>query len=260
MKEIKYTNDNKKVNVIAKVNNSDYIVREVFIVDGKEIASGENFVVSSVHDAPVVSWKEKHLKEMEERYESERKTIDRNLDTLRKSYNIQKDRLSGLSSYLRKVTDENVFKAFELVSDVLTGKIEWVVKEQYSSYEVIKFEDLKITYDGTLKLMSLFGDDTGDFSLRLNQYRDGSGSGWETVHLFKDKKSAMAKFTELLNGEKQLSDTTYETAKKYGIKISKEKLKAYKDYKINNIKTSMERAKQGIEADKKKIKEIEAIK
>ena len=57
-REIKYTSDGKKVAVIGRLNNQEQIVQEVFVVDGSEIPSGEHFVVKSLHDVPVLSWKE----------------------------------------------------------------------------------------------------------------------------------------------------------------------------------------------------------
>ena len=69
---IKYTDDNKKVKVIGKLNNTDWIVQEIYI-DGKtEVPSGEQFVTKSLHEKPLQSWKEKNLKELEERYEKDR--------------------------------------------------------------------------------------------------------------------------------------------------------------------------------------------
>ena len=58
--DFKYLTDGRKVIVVGKLNNQDTIVQEIFVTkDGSEIPSGENFVVKSLHDEPVESWKKK---------------------------------------------------------------------------------------------------------------------------------------------------------------------------------------------------------
>ena len=70
MSELKYLSDGRKVSVIGKINKTEYIVQEVFITEsGDEIPSGENFTAKSLHDAPVLSWKENEAKKVESRYE-----------------------------------------------------------------------------------------------------------------------------------------------------------------------------------------------
>ena len=67
--KIKYTTDGKKVVVLGNLNSQEKIVQEVFVVDGSEIPSGEHFIVKSLHDATAISWKEKRLQEIEEKYD-----------------------------------------------------------------------------------------------------------------------------------------------------------------------------------------------
>lgn len=65
MSDYKYTDDGKKVAVIGKLNAEQTIVQEVFVSQGQEFPSGENFVVKSLHDKPAESWKAKSLRELE---------------------------------------------------------------------------------------------------------------------------------------------------------------------------------------------------
>ena len=60
----------------------------MFIVDGNEIPSGENFVVKSLHDAPAVSWKQKEIEKRDNAYEVAKKDNDAELLRLR---NIRKN-------------------------------------------------------------------------------------------------------------------------------------------------------------------------
>ena len=85
--EIKYTTDGKKVKVIGSLNNQQKIVQEIFITnDGSEIPSGENFVVTSLHEAPVESWKEKKLRELETNFDSTRRKLENDLKILEENY------------------------------------------------------------------------------------------------------------------------------------------------------------------------------
>jgi 23S rRNA C2498 (ribose-2'-O)-methylase RlmM len=69
MNELKYTSDGKKVSVIGKINQTEFIVQEIFVTEsGDEIPSGENFTAKSLHDKPVISWKEKRIYEYELKY------------------------------------------------------------------------------------------------------------------------------------------------------------------------------------------------
>ena len=67
---IKYTSDGKKVAIVGKLNAQETIVQEVFVSGESEIPSGENFIVKSLHDNPVVSWKEKKTQEIEDNYKA----------------------------------------------------------------------------------------------------------------------------------------------------------------------------------------------
>jgi hypothetical protein len=55
MENVKYTSDGKKVVIIGNLNSQEKIVQEIFIINGQEVPSGENFVVKSLHDFPAIS-------------------------------------------------------------------------------------------------------------------------------------------------------------------------------------------------------------
>jgi hypothetical protein len=66
--DTKYLSDGRKVVVVGKLNSQETIVQEIFCnKEGSEIPSGENFVVKSLHDSPVESWKNKEEKKLEKR-------------------------------------------------------------------------------------------------------------------------------------------------------------------------------------------------
>ncbi len=56
----KFLTDGRKVAVLGKLNNAEYIVQEIFVTPaGEEIPSGENFTAKSLHDAPIESYHKK---------------------------------------------------------------------------------------------------------------------------------------------------------------------------------------------------------
>ncbi len=61
------------------------IVQEIFISNGNEIPSGENFVVKSLHDAPAVSWKENDLKKLDQLIKENKEVSNRACESLEKS-------------------------------------------------------------------------------------------------------------------------------------------------------------------------------
>lgn len=138
-REIKFTTDGKKVVVIGSLNSQEKIVQEIFIVDGSEIPSGEHFVVKSLHDAPAVSWKEKNLKELDDRYEKLRRQYDTDIDMLNK-------KLRNESSVLRLKLEQQIKLGGKLPNsnlsrliDFLSGNITHVVIDTYSGIKVSPF-------------------------------------------------------------------------------------------------------------------------
>lgn len=200
MMDIKYTNDGKKVLVVGKLNNQETIVQEIFVSGEQEIPSGENFVVKSLHDAPAVSWKEKQLKILEERYDRDYKVWDAKINDmnfrLRQQYDKQKLKLKSLVEFEKNAVPEQLQTLF----DFLNGEIRYVFIESTFEPLISSVDDNKMfmmnTFDGKypedLKLISVFGRSGGDLSYRINNYSDGSGS-WTTIHPAKTYDEALEK-------------------------------------------------------------------
>lgn len=169
MSDIKFTSDGKKVVVVEKLNNLETIVQEIFIQDGNEIPSGENFVVKSLHDAPAISWKEKTLKELEERFERERakyqELISRDLKSYKEKTNALSEKLKYMAAALKNVSEDS----FSMLIDFICGNITHVVvKRPYYLPEFLTIEEFNKSemYENRLRLISLFGNDDGTFSYK----------------------------------------------------------------------------------------------
>lgn len=182
MTDIKYTSDGKKVLVVGKLNAEQTIVQEIFVSAGQEIPSGENFVVKSLHDAPAESWKEKNLRELEQRYETSRKKWEDDIEQQGHRLKMIRDKAKHHADALFKFVDKADSESLTLLKKVMSGQITHIYVGGYSP-EILEWdggiceeerEYGRVEIKG-IKLLSLYGYSDGDLEYRLHTYRDGSG-------------------------------------------------------------------------------------
>jgi len=174
----KYTDDGKKVIVIAPLNAKETIVQEIFVSAGQEIPSGENFVAKNLHDSPAVSWKEKNLADMEKRYEIRKAEIKRETEHINRRYNAaQKEASAFIKERLHWRKNIKV-EALDTLYKFLNDEITHVVKTGWD-YAILPFKPALSSdddYREDLRLISLFGNSEGHLDWKLNYYKDGSGN------------------------------------------------------------------------------------
>jgi hypothetical protein len=231
-KELKYTSDGKKVVVVGSLNSQEKIVQEIFMVDGSEIPSGEHFTVKSLHDSPVVSWKESELKKLEERFERERKNYLLDIEKNEKQYIEKTKELRAKINYIAKVLKNANESSFTTLVDFITGEIGWIVISGYDP-EIVNFKDFNQMYEDKLRLFSLFGKDDGSFTYAVGQYYDYSG-GSKEFFPFKNYDDAFSKFKDILLS-KGVDDRSIKIAEKYKISFPREKVEEYKKKKIDSF-------------------------
>jgi hypothetical protein len=227
MSEIKFTTDGKKVIIVGKLNSQETIVQEIFISEsGAEIPSGENFVVRSLHDAPVESWKEKNLRELEIRYESERKSWEKKIEDLnnrlRKQQKHIEAHIESIGAHLRESQPES----FDLICGLLGGRLNVAVINEYGKFTISELTSSFFSNEYGFRLISLFGRNNGDMQMKLNRYSDGSG-GWDEVKFFESEQQAKDWIISEINSKPVISRYSIETAEKYGLEIDPKKLEAY---------------------------------
>lgn len=232
-KQIRYTDDGKKVVVVGKLNNQETIVQEIFVSDsGNEIPSGENFVVKSLHEQPVKSWKEKNLENIEKEYNKKDTEYRNELKRLEDSYRTQRDLLRAKLEYAGKVLKTVSPKSFDTFVNYLTGKITHILYIRYGGVEIIEMKDTKEVFtdwnDKPLKLVTIYGKDNGDLQYRINYYHDGSGRD-EEIYPFTSYEEAFEKAEKTINGLDRYYEDTIKSANKLGIKLDETKLKAFYD-------------------------------
>jgi len=260
--DIKYTNDGKKVAVLGKLNSQESIVQEIFVVNGNEIPSGENFVVSSLHDAPAKSWKQKELERLEERYEKDSKDYENRINEIKSRYNNLKSQLQAKIDYAGKVLKQLSPESFKDLENFLTGKINYVVV--LSKWDVPQlltldeFHNISEYSQEKLRLISLYGQDDGSLSFQRHSYSDGSGMGATEFKIFETYDEAFQEFKNIILTLKA-SDKIIEICKKYKIELSKEQIKEYKDSKKKYLNKYIQEEKQKIEGYEKSILEIESF-
>lgn len=247
----KYLSDGRKVVIVGKLNNQETIVQEIFVTnDGVEVPSGENFVVKSLHDEPVVSYKEKEAKVAEERF----KTAQNNTKECEQEYRRAKGKLRGIADILRsskKLAALLPEAELETFTMFLTGTIEYLVVDGYGRVkppikmidEIICWENHYGNYNyDYIKLVSALGKSNGEIEYRIHQYNDDSGSSTR-AYPFVNKEDAMAHIkagAEAKIQKKGLSQESYEECIDMGIIFSGELTKQHKESRIKNIKSSIE--------------------
>lgn len=200
MTDIKFTDDGKKVLVVGKLNAQQTIVQEIFVSAGQEIPSGENFVVKSLHDAPAESWKEKNLRELEARYEKDKKALQQEIDHQHARLSNIKLKAKLQADALFKFAENSNSDQLDLLKKVVSGQITHVYISGYSP-AIFEWDGGKQTYETErdygretikgIKLLSVYGYADGDLEYRQHTYRDGSG-GSEQVFPVTSYQDALA--------------------------------------------------------------------
>lgn len=186
MSNIKFTADGKKVSIIGKLNQAEWIVQEVFVTkEGAEIPAGENFVVKSLLDAPAESWKEKSLRELEERYEASKNRLEREREAMERKLSdaiaLSKVKANALFAFSRNSDSEQL----NILVRFMSGEITHFFDAQGCA--ILTFDEAVTEHDyhrrsiEGLKLISLFGSSNGDLQYRLHNYSDGSGGSREVI-------------------------------------------------------------------------------
>lgn len=268
--EIKFTTDGRKVVVIGNLNSQEKIVQEIFIVNGNEIPSGENFVVKALHDSPAVSWKESKLKELEARYEIDKKEWDTKIERLNTDKRSAYDSLSARVKWLRNVAkeprDEEFKKVINQIGDFLSDSEKWVFAKNYSEWHLEKFNEegcnnLLDRFEGSygrkrfdeMRLLSLFGRSDGSLVFRINDYSDGSGSDKDVV-FFKSKEEALIFIQIEFDNEQKYNDSNLKIAEKFNLKLNEDKLNAYNDEKRSSIERQVKELQSKIDELQIKLK------
>ena len=225
MSQFKFTTDGKKVITVGKLNAQETIVQEVFVSEsGAEIPSGENFVVKSLHEEPVKSWKEKNLEDLEKRYDSVRRDLESKIQEVSKRIRLEQDKCAQFVKSLSVAREKTNEDLLQKVSDILAGKYTHaVVDKTYNQPKIMTLEQALVARDehrGILRALSLsiplFSFSEDKITINRNSYSDGSGS-WSPVDFFYSEQDAANFVADILNKKEVYSKEDIEFFHKYGI-------------------------------------------
>ena len=267
--EYKYTKDGKKVAVISKLNNEEWIVQEIFVSNGKEYPAGENFVERTLLDEPAETYQSRRAKEAEESLEK----LKCQMELLEKESRIKRrkrDAVKLINQALEKYQDMD-FGQLDTLFAFLAGEITHLVISRYSDYRIVSLVDGIEAVDNHgswqsldgLRMVSLFGcreycerykdDRTLRLDWKINEYRDSSGS-WREFWPCSSHEEAVQKLDELLAGEKDVCEKLIELKKKY--KLANPTKKKIKEYYARCVESKKEYVASAKTALKEKEKEL----
>lgn len=188
--DIKYTTDGRKVVVIDRVNATQYIVQEIFIVDGNETPGGERFVVSSVADTPGETWRKREQRKLQEQCATAKETLLALNKKVRAAQQKASVRAEALVDFVQNSDDEQL----QTLKDFFAGNITHFFIEQYGKPVIVTWDDDAIyqlgdwggrgrasPYVEGIKLITLMGTSKGQLNWRINRYHDGSGNYYTVV-------------------------------------------------------------------------------
>lgn len=246
--QTKYTNDGKKVGIVGKLNAEQTIVQEIFITEsGQEIPSGENFVVTSLHDQPVKKWStfyEDRCKQAEKEYEYKLKLIEENNSRLYKQLQRYKDNIDKL----RDRSPEDFAGFLEQASSLFDPKNKWVVVKDYGRWIVKEFE-------------SLF---YGDYSISIKVYLTGleaklyittNDDYFKDFSFFETKEDAVNYVREKISSFEKITESDIEISKKLGFDIPSALIDDFKTRRLEEKQKQLKEAMDRVAAIEKEIQE-----
>jgi len=258
----KYTTDGKKVVIIGNLNSKEIIVQEIFISDGAEIPSGEQFIVKSLHDAPVESWKDKKLRELEERYKSRKSVIARETGAMEKRYHKSKIELTELIKHSGFCAGYLNDKAVSTFLSFLKGEITHVARFSYWKYEIVSLTDAIVRddeYGKELKLISLYGRSEGDFEWKINHYSDGSGGSTTIVPCTSFEQATLAIQKKIANQIKArgVTEQMIEAKEKHGLTIpTRVQMRDFYQKGVENKAAQIEKEEVGLNKSRSELAEL----
>jgi len=273
--DTKYTTDGKKVVVIGKLNAQETIVQEIFVIGESEIPSGEHFVTKSLHDAPAVSWKEKKIKEIDATLASKETRLEELRQKTDRAIAVLSSKLNMIEQTAKNINED----AFRMASDVMAGRIKYVVKGSYS-IGLMTFEEFEESirqandygrFEG-FRLLSLYGkyspegytlqdweSPKGNLAWQLHSYSDGSG-GRNPVYLFVEKADALAKVKELVEAASsaQYSEDHVKILRSLDLPLDSEKLAKFEASRLSSAQAVLKEAEERFQKAKEALAKVQS--
>lgn len=253
---MKYLSDGHAVEVVAKLPMDRGFVVDPCVEDtetGEPVLLGELMIVDDVYDKPPVEWIDRDI-------------IDRNMKLHQAEENLRliREELRLAEVERKRIVDKlKQVPALRRIEDFLDGKITHVVSKQYGRVHVMTAEELVDEEDRQYrrkplryKLMTLFGEESGNLSFRINQYRDGSGHSDYVAHPCCSEEEARQVAGRLIDEQLQDPRGNYvaesiESADRIGHPVPDSVREALQTKRV-------EREREAVENARKQLKDAEA--
>ena len=267
---IKYTTDGKKVVVIGDLNQSEKIVQEIFVTeDGCEIPLGERFVVESLLDSPSVSWKEKSLKELEQKYESQKKYWDEQINKLNSEKKIVSSQLRQIVNNIKSnIKNDSLINVINGIESFLCADKMYILADDYRKFIIKEFNAESDSFFASryenhygrkefdsLRLVSIWGKSDGNLCWKIGEYSDYSGRFNEFL-FFKSEQECIDKIQEIVDSTSQYGERELIAEKEFGIKLDDSKVKIYLNSLSKSKEDRLNCLKRDCELLEKEISEI----
>jgi hypothetical protein len=239
MSEIKYTKDGKKVVVIGNLNAKESIVQEIYVNGESEIPMGENFIVQTLLDNPLKSWKASNIEQQELYYSKKEDELERLNNSIRKEIPATREYLKSIIKH-RGIESED----FDLLVDFMSGSITHLAFTQWGNYEIKDIKKAMGDCDYSPKMLTIFGmnEDRFSFQYNLNHYSDGSGGG-EIIIPCRSYEHALKTLTDAviksIGDSGEIDHYQFKAIDKYDIKVSKERMKEHHKSIIKKTKDTL---------------------
>ena len=248
MSDYKYTTDGRKVVVIGKLNNTEYIVQEIFVSQGQEMPGGENFVVKGLLDAPAKSWKQKEC----EIWATEYDRLSASLEAIRNTERFESQFTREVARRLASYTD---IDAINQLLAFLNNEIEYVVEgTKIHTFHARISQKSDYGRWENLKLLTLFGDSRCGLQWQINRYSDGSG--WNTTEVYPATSLDDAKhyLEEKIKAKVKVNDADIKAMEQYDLKYpSKRQLREYQQAITKTKKDAILATEKKLTALKKEL-------
>jgi hypothetical protein len=160
-----------------------------------------------------------------------------------------------------------IYNELDILFKFLDKKIKYVLVYTYHGYDILTLEDALKSKDnsfkGDIKLVTLFGSSEGNLQYKINQYRDGSGSGNDNVWFFETENEAKEYMIKKLEEDVVFGKVDYwsiseciKMKEKYDIKsdIFDKRIEGLREIKHKNEMERIQKLENEIELIKKEMK------
>lgn len=260
---MKYLFNGQAVDLVSELPDGRGFVVDQFVEDeetGEPVLSGAMHIVDKVFDKPPVGYIHKIVREAEE-----------NLSEVLSRVEEAKKDLRVTVSERKKLFDKfEQIPALRRLEAFIDGKITHVVSRQYGHIyitpigEVICDSDREYRHNPKrMKLMTLYGEQPGNLSFRINKYKDGSGSDASEYEAFLCCSEEEAKQQAGLLIEEQLAEEkgyyreeAVKAADKIGHPVADSIRESVRMKQVEKKRKEVEEARQKLQTAEKNLQSL----